>query len=332
MSGNATVPPSAEGGISGLVSTETCATADALLDALGRRARRWAPDPTAWVFRGHADASWALVPTALRSNVRLVLEPGRGANQRGPRPTNRDQVLAEMELALGFLERADRQGLALPAAFETILYDDARLAFELESRARGEHWWPLERVLPLLALAQHYGVPTRLLDWSRSPLVAAYFAAADAAREVYAAGTRGRRAPHGAADALEVVALDVDRLRECGLTSEGPHQIRLVRAPSAAIPNLHAQLGVFTVVVEWHAHPDRAPAVVPLEESFGARLARLGEPIPGRPLLHRIRMPRAEAPALLRLLADENVAGHTMFRGFDGAARGLMEMQYWDHM
>lgn len=90
-----------------------------------------------------------------------------------------------------------------------------------------------------LAIAQHYGLATRLLDWSESPLVAAYFAVAEESGEDSA-----------------VYVVDVSMYLDLELSiNRNPFK---VRGDEVFIPNhidsrITAQSGIFTI----HSNPKK---------------------------------------------------------------------------
>ena len=145
-----------------------------------------------WIFRGVDDSRYTLTPKVGRPKWRHA---GLSSDSRE----------FNIEEERGILEEFKRQ--ARPYVGYQITHD--------------VEW---------LALAQHHGLPTRLFDWSESPMVAAFFA-------VESAGTKD--------DAAIYVWKLSDEIRN----EENPFSLnkgKIYRPPHIS-PRIPAQRGLFTV-------------------------------------------------------------------------------------
>ncbi|PAU72457.1 FRG domain-containing protein [Vreelandella alkaliphila] len=163
--------------------------------------------------------------------------------------------------------------------------------------------WPSDNnaVFHFLAQAQHHGVPTRLLDWTTSPLVACYFTVSQALYERRRLLSEGKGV-NLAEWRLAIVELD---------TMEAEHfkeDFRIRFAPGFTSQNLAAQKGRFTFI-----------------KGFELNDLDLLNHNASSNFLRKHILPLSEAYNLMRQIEMLGVTTATLFPGHDGAAKHSIE-------
>lgn len=276
-------------------------------------------DNESWLFRGQGiDAP--LVPSLFRKNSMLSSLTDRNTNDYS------ELLLAERDILIEFYNIADKRGLTLPDDSE-----QSRSALETMMSSRGDSLVPknyggmnpIDVAPSLIALAQHYGLPTRLLDWTRQSFIAAFFAAESALAQLQSDILN---------DKMVVWAMHFPKLGKHDAIESETEPLRIITAPSSTNPNLKAQQGVFTYLHR-HYSEEANGKYIPLENYLISTITEyknkpLSERIGTRAYiaeckLRKFTLPASEATELLRLLAKWDVTPSAIYPGYQNIVTDL---------
>jgi hypothetical protein len=240
---------------------------------------RWAPEDADWYpapwFRGHGNADWALEPGWYR-----LPPPGQGI---GAEWYNERTLLDDFKL------RAPRYLQTLPTM--------------MGMPASDWEW---------LFLMQHYGLPTRLLDWTESALIGLYFALRDHRGDSDAAVWMLNPWWLNKQSLGDYVLPDAGSAQVANWGPLKPGQMLDARPPAAirpthASPRIAAQKGFFTI------HGTERGALDRLSQS----------PADRGPQLRKLTIPKDGVADMRRDLAIAGVTETTVFPELDGLSREL---------
>jgi hypothetical protein len=229
-------------------------------------------------FRGQADGCWPLVPSIGRKNplwlgYRLREEPKYGKGLRRMKEVEYDFIDRFRRHAHAFLRRE-------PTLWESI------------------------------TMAQHYGLPTRLMDWTSNPLVALYFAVESQEDED---GAVFAFRPSEVVERRINMYSDDSRSHKHERYPLGVKGIRIIY-PMMSSDRLVAQSGGFTIQEPWTPLEDQS------QQSFDEKSLEIFE-------IYKWRLPQGKKRSVASQLLRAGISHKSLFPGLEGIGKGLLRAE-----
>ena len=229
------------------------------------------------------------------------------------------QFRKEFNALINFLDYGDKVGLKIPS--NSFVRNFIEHGFG--KNFRDNSFWPDKNFYELISLAQHYGIPTRALDWSYDYKVALYFALKNILADDYQCGDKP---DYGVLWAFNYKYFEKERL---GL-SHNPFKIEHYRPEYNSNPNLNAQKGLFTFIINDLHHITRKPFdqfIVSLLDgthdfkSFEGK--KFLEAPPNEKAFYKFIIAEELKPEILNELYKEGYSEEYLFPGYDGVTQSV---------
>lgn len=258
-------------------------------------------DNSNYIYRGQSDSDFKLIPSACRNyNSRLMEDLSDYKTNPKAELTFETVCTRESRILRNFFINADLRGLRIKDVKtwrnEITKYNFDSFGWKVFEE--GLSWLP-EELYDIAALAQHYGLPTRLLDWSYNVYTALYFAAIEALNNF-------NSEKHFSLYFLNHMAITVPQ-------DYTNHELKIIRPMYLDNDNLKAQQGVFTLKVLKSPKDDKVCLQDYISDNY--------EPTPHANILIKLMIPHTESLLVLKVLDSLEINEKQLFPGLDGVVR-----------
>lgn len=284
-----------------------------------------------FIYRGEGSDKYLLLPSALRHTADLKL---KNDYLKPLKNTESYQIRAEYSYLKEFCIESNRNGIPVNGCTELIKYqyEDNCEEFDLDRFCDGKYeiWIP-EFLLETASIAQHSGIPTRLLDWSNNAMCALYFACNDALRMLKSKATTEdiNQFLLNSDNKLAIWELNSSVVQQFNYDEIGKDtcgKIKLFIPQSQSHENIKAQKGVmmYRQIRKGNLlkkEIDRTPYDKLISEQFNSQ---------NEPVLKKYTLPISHIVRIYKFLDSCGINTASMYPSYDGVIRKLKEDSFID--